>query len=152
MSPRQKRIEKVVTHRGKELDKRVAELNAQKQRELEAKRMAEAEREELLRASESRLKLAEATISATSWIEANEWLKTRAAKSELAETQAIRAKASTQRARAEVLNARADLKKLEVLSERIGTEERSREERVARRLEDEIAALRFAADRGNGQK
>jgi flagellar export protein FliJ len=147
MSPRRQRIEKVVQHRGKELDKRISELNAQKSREDSARLAAEREREEAQRASESRLKLAEAPLSATDWIAANEWLKSRAAMAEIAETQAIKARLVTQRARAEVLHARTDLKKVEVLSARIGAEERAQQERAERRLEDELAAQRFAADR-----
>lgn len=147
MNPRRQRIEKVITHRGKELDKRVAELSQHKSREEAARAAAENEQKELQLASESRLKLAEGTLSVRSWVEANEWLKTRAAKAEVAETQAIKARLSTQRARAHVLHARTDLKKVEVLSTRIENEERTKRERGERRLEDEIASLLFSADR-----
>ena len=151
MSPRRQRIDKVVQHRGKELDKRIGELNEQKSREEAARLAAQRERDEALRASETRLKLAEAPLSATDWIAANEWLKSRAALAEIAETQAIKARLGTQRARAQVLTARTDLKKVEVLSARIGAEERVLQERAERRLEDELAAQRFAADR-RGEK
>jgi flagellar export protein FliJ len=147
MNPRRQRIDKVIQHRGKELDKRVAELTQQKSREEAARQAAESERHELQRASETRLKLAEAPVDANSWIEANEWLRTRAAKAELAESQAIKARLSTQRARTHVLTARTDLKKVEVLSTRIETEERTKRERSERRLEDEIASLLFSSDR-----
>jgi flagellar export protein FliJ len=147
MSPRRQRIDKVIQRRGKELDKRVAELTQQKTREEAARQAAENERNELQRASETRLKLAEAPIDANSWVEANEWLRTRAAKAELAESQAIKARLSTQRARTHVLTARTDLKKVEVLSTRIETEERTKRERGERRLEDEIASLLFSSDR-----
>ncbi len=147
MSPRRQRIEKVVEHRGKELDKRITELNEQKSREEAARLAAEREREEALRACEKRLKLAEAPLSATEWIAANEWLKSRAALAELAETQAVKARLGTQRARAHVLHARTDLKKVEVLSARISAQERVQQERAERRLEDELAAQRFLADR-----
>jgi len=147
MSPRRQRIEKVITHRGKELDKRVAELSQQKAREEAARLAADHEREELDRASQSRLKLTEGPLSANEWIEANEWLRVRAAQTELAELQAQKARVGTQRATAHVLHARTDLKKVEVLSARIGAEERSEQERAERRLEDELTALRFAADR-----
>ena len=147
MSPRRQRIEKVIAHRGKELDKCIAELSQQKAREEAARLAAEREREEARLASETRLKLAEAPISATDWIAANEWLKSRAAMAEQADTQAVKARLGTQRARAHVLHARTDLKKVEVLSARIGAEERHQQERAERRLEDELAAQRFAADR-----
>jgi len=147
MSPRRNRIEKVVAHRGKELDKRISELSAHQSREEAARVAAERERQEALRASETRLKLAEAPLSATEWIAANEWLKSRAALAELAETQAVKARIGVQRARAHVLHARTDLKKVEVLSARLGAEEQRQQERALRRLEDELAAQRFAADR-----
>lgn len=147
MSPRRQRIEKVVQHREKELDKRIGELNEQKNREEAARLAAEQKRLEALRASENRLKLAEAPLSASDWVAANEWLKSRAALAEIAETQAVKARLGTQRARAQVMDARTDLKKLEVLSARIDAEERAQQERVARRLEDELAAQRFLADR-----
>jgi len=147
MSPRRQRIEKVVQHRGKELDKRITELNEQKSREEAARLAAEQKRLEALRASETRLKLAEAPLSASDWVAANEWLKSRAALAELAETHAVKASLGTQTARAHVMHARTDLKKVEVLSARIGAEERAQQERAARRLEDELAAQRFFADR-----
>jgi flagellar biosynthesis chaperone FliJ len=147
MSARRKRIEQVVMHRGKVLDERIADLNQHKQREADARLAADRERRQAERASETRLKLAEGPLSAADWVAANEWLKSRATLAELAETQALKARLGTQRARAHVLDARTDLKKLEVLSSRIGDEERSQQERVARRLEDELAAQRFAADR-----
>jgi flagellar biosynthesis chaperone FliJ len=147
MSPRRKRIEKVVEHRGKELDKRISELNEQKSREEAARRAAEQQRQEAQAASETRLKLAEAPLAASDWIAANEWLKSRTALAELAENHADKARLGTQRARAHVLSARTDLKKLEVLSARIDAEERAQQERAARRLEDELAAQRFFAER-----
>ncbi|MEI9936945.1 MAG: flagellar FliJ family protein [Pseudomonadota bacterium] len=147
MSPRRQRIDKVVEHRNKELDKRIGELNEHKSREEAALQAAIREREEARLASEKRLKLAEAPLSATDWIAANEWLKSRAAVAEQAALQAVAAHQGTQAARAHVLYARTDLKKVEVLSARIGAEERVQQERAERRLEDELAAQRFLADR-----
>jgi flagellar biosynthesis chaperone FliJ len=147
MSARRKRIEQVVSHRGKVLDERIAELQQHKSREAAARLAADRERHEAERASETRLKLAQAPLSAADWVAANEWLKSCAAVAALAETQALKARLGTQRARAQVVHARTDLKKLEVLSSRIGEEERSQQERVERRLEDELAARRFISDR-----
>ena len=151
MSPRRQRIEKVVEHRGKELDKRIGELNEQKNREEAALQAAIRERDEARLASEKRLKLAEAPLSATDWIAANEWLKSRAALAEQAALRAVKAHQGTEAARAHVLHARTDLKKVEVLSARIDAQERAEQERAERRLEDELAAQRFFADR-RGEK
>jgi flagellar export protein FliJ len=150
MSARRNRIEKVVQHRNKELDKRIVELQEHKRREEAARLTAEREREEMLKASESRLKLTEAPLSANEWVLANEWLRTRSAQAEIAANQAAKARVGTERARDHVLHARTDLKKVEVLSERIGAEESAQQERADRRLEDELSALRFTAEHKRG--
>jgi flagellar export protein FliJ len=152
MSPRRQRIEKVIDHRSKELDKRVAELTRSKAREAEARQRAEAEQAALQHASETRMKLANTEIAAKNWVEANEWLQTRAALSANADNQVVKARTVTARAQQHVLSARGELKKVELLSERLVREERVVTERVERRLEDEIAALRFSADRARGEE
>jgi flagellar export protein FliJ len=152
MSPRRQRIEKVIDHRSKELDKRVAELARSRSREAEARERAATEQAALQHASETRMKLADAEIAAKNWVEANEWLQTRAALSAAAETQVVKARTVTARAQQHVLSARGELKKVELLSERIVREERVATERIERRLEDEIAALRFSADHSKVQE
>lgn len=147
MSPRRNRIEKVVQHRGKELDRRVSTLAEQRAREAQAVAQARAQRSEAEQASEMRLKLAQEAASAQEWIAAHEWHRSRVARAEQAETQAIRAQASTEQARAQVLSARSDLKRVEILSERLGAEERAQAELRERRLEDELGALRFSQQR-----
>ncbi len=151
MSPRRQRIEKVVVHRGKALDERVAELSRSKAREVEALRRAQAEQSALEDASESRMKLANTATSAKYWVEANEWLQTRAALTAAAETQVLKARTLTAHAQEHVRFARGDLKKVELLSERLLREEKVETERLERRLEDEIATLRFNNDRSRGE-
>jgi len=145
MSPRRARIEKVVTLREKELDKRVAKLHGTREAEVRALSAEEQKKLELEAASESRLKLAEEgeALSAMSWIEANEWLTTRQKQLEQARLAAARAQLETRKVQGEVMHARSDLKKVELLSERIQKQERSDAERVERRLEDELSSLRF---------
>jgi flagellar export protein FliJ len=147
MSPRRQRIDKVITHRGKELDLRVSTLVEQRAQEAHAVELAQAERAEAEQASEIRLKLAQETTSAKDWVAANEWHRTRVNRAERAETLVVHARASTENARAEVLNARSDLKRVEILAERLSAEERAQAELKARRLEDELSALRFESAR-----
>src|SRR3954468_20092297 len=125
MSPRRTRIEKVVTLREKELDKRVQQLAGQRAAEARALSAEEQKKQELEQASESRLKLAEEgeALSAMTWIEANEWLASRRRQLERARVDAARAQAATQKAQGEVLTARIDLKKVELLSVRIQKQE-----------------------------
>src|SRR5689334_10631038 len=124
MSPRRNRIEKVVTLREKELDKKVAQLSEQRAAEQRALSAEEQKKLELQAASESRLRLTEGqALSAMSWIEANEWLQSRQKRHEQARMDAARAQLETRKAQGEVMVARSDLKKVELLSERIQHQE-----------------------------
>jgi hypothetical protein len=145
MSPRRTRIEKVVTLRERELDKRVQQLAGTRVAEAHALSAEEQKQQELQQASESRLKLAEEgeALSAMTWIEANEWLANRRLQLEKARIDAARAQVATQQAQGAVLTARTDLKKVELLSVRIQKQEDSTAQRVERRLEDELSSLRF---------
>jgi flagellar biosynthesis chaperone FliJ len=145
MSPRRTRIEKVVTLREKELDKRVQQLAGTRAAEAQALSAEEQKKLELEKASEMRLKLAEEgeALSAKNWVEANEWLANRRLHLEKARGDAERAQVATQKAQGAVLLARTDLKKVELLSERIQKQENDTAQRVERRLEDELSSLRF---------
>ncbi len=145
MSPRRTRIEKVVTLREKELDKRVAQLSDTRVAEQRALSLEEQKRRELEEAAQSRLKLAEEgeALSASNWIEVSEWVQSRQKRLEQAKLDAARAAIETRKAQGAVMMARADLKKVELLSERIQAQEASEELKAERRLEDELSALRF---------
>jgi flagellar export protein FliJ len=144
MSPRRNRIEKVVTLREKELDKKVAQLSEQRAAEQRAHTAEEQKKLEMEAASQWRLRLTEGeALSAMSWIEANEWLQSRQKRHEQARMDAARAQLETRKAQGEVMVARSDLKKVELLSERIQTQEQEEAHKAERRLEDELSALRF---------
>jgi flagellar biosynthesis chaperone FliJ len=144
VSPRRARIGKVVTLREKTLDERVAQLSDTRAAEAEALTAEELRRRELQEASESRLKLAEErALSASSWIEANEWLQSRMRHAEQARLAAAKAQLETRKAQGAVMTARADLKKVELLSERIQRQEESEAQVLERRLEDELTSMRF---------
>jgi flagellar biosynthesis chaperone FliJ len=145
MSPRRNRIEKVITLREKNLDERVAKLSDQRAAEARALSAEEQKKLELEQASESRLKLAEdgETVTAGSWIEANEWLVSRQKQLEQARTAAARAQLETKQAQGAVMLARSDLKKVELLSDRIAHQEESEAQVRERRLEDELTSMRF---------
>jgi len=145
VSPRRTRIEKVVTLREKELDRRVQQLAGTRAAEAQALSAEEQKKLELEKASESRMKMAEEgeALSAKSWVEANEWLANRRLHLEKARLDAARAQRETVKAQGAVLSARTDLKKVELLSERIQKQENDTAQRVERRLEDELSSLRF---------
>jgi flagellar biosynthesis chaperone FliJ len=151
MSPRRARIEKVSTLREKELDQRVAKLHGSRAAEARALTAEEQKKLELEQASESRLKLAEEgeALSAMSWIEANEWLVSRQKQVEHARVEAARAALETKRAQGAVMTARSDLKKVELLSERIQKQEDTEAQLVERRLEDELSSMSFRRNEEN---
>jgi flagellar export protein FliJ len=82
-------------------------------------------------------------LSANNWIEANEWLVSRQKRLEQARIDAARAAIETRKAQGAVMTARSDLKKVELLSTRIQTQEEVEAQKAERRLEDELSALRF---------
>lgn len=151
MSPRRTRIEKVVTLREKELDSRVAKLADSRAAEARALSAEEQKKLEVEQASESRLKLAEEgeALSASSWVEANEWLQSRMRGHEQARVETAKAQLETRKAQGAVMNARSDLKKVELLSERIQKQEESEAQVQERRLEDELSAIRFRRSEDN---
>jgi len=145
MSPRRTRIEKVINLREKALDERVAKLSDQRAAEARAMSAEEQKRVELEQASETRLRLAAEgeAVSAGSWIEANEWLASRQRQLEQARLAAARAQLETKQAQGAVMVARSDLKKVELLSDRIAQQEQSEAQALERRLEDELTSMRF---------
>jgi len=145
MSPRRTRIEKVINLREKALDERVAKLSDQRAVEARALSAEEQKRIELEQASESRLRLAAEgeAVSAGSWVEANEWLASRQKQLEQARLAAAKAQLETKQAQGAVMVARSDLKKVELLSERIAQQEQSEAQALERRLEDELTSMRF---------
>lgn len=152
MSPRRTRIEKVITVREKELDQRVAKLADSRAAEQRALSLEEQKRRELEEAESSRLKMVEEgeALSASSWVEANEWLQSRQKHLEQARLLANKAELETRKAQTAVMAARTDLKKVELLSERIQQQEHSDARKLERRLEDELTSLRFF--RGDADK
>ena len=145
MSPRRTRIEKVISLREKALDERVAKLSDQRAAEARAVTAEEQKRLELEQASETRLRLAEEgeAVTAGSWVEANEWLSSRQKQLEQARLAAARAQLETKQAQGAVMLARSDLKKVELLSERIAQQEETEAQALERRLEDELTSMRF---------
>jgi flagellar export protein FliJ len=144
MSPRRARIEKVITLREKALDERVAHLSDSRAAEERARTAEEQKRVEMEQASESRMKLAEeGALPVSSWVEANEWLQSRQKQVEHARVEAAKAQLETRKAQGAVMTARSDLKKVELLSERIQKQEDSEAQLLERRLEDELTSMRF---------
>lgn len=142
MTTRKKRLEKLVEHRARELDKRVSTLAEIRSQEREAEQRALRERQELSRAIEERANAISSPLDAKTLLVASDFLVSCANKRDLAELKLGRAHRAVLKAQSEVQIARNDLKKIELLTDRLATEERVEAARIEQRASDEFAALR----------
>jgi hypothetical protein len=140
LSPRRRRIEKIVQHRQKELDERVQALAAQKAKEAAAVARAEVADLAVKEAELRRRELGEKGSDAQTFLEAGEWLD---ASSREAVRQWVRVrmeKEQTARVQQTVVVTKMKMKQAEHLSTRVATSEQKLAERKERRRDDEDAA------------
>jgi hypothetical protein len=140
MSPRARRIARILEHRQKELDERAGVLAAVRAREAAA--VAEAEATDALAsaARDARRKLAETGSDVLSFLEAEEWLVSTARRAERAWAFVAAVRREVEKAQAVVVQARTKLKQAEQLAARVALAERKLDDRRERRRDDEAAA------------
>ena len=146
MSGRLGRLKKLLDLRQKQLDECVGELKRSQERELQARARVDDEQQELNTALTRRASLTVQTANNDRWESENDWLELRGMYHQAATAALGKAALARQRAHAEVMTARAQLKKIEILHERLRREQRRDQERQDRRLHDELAQK--AASRG----
>lgn len=144
MTSRRKRFDKLIEHRARELDHRVSALAETRTQELAAEQSAERERTAHFRAEQDRRDKLARPLDAKSFVETNDFLVSCARKRDLAEQQLLRARRAVQTAQGEVQAARNNLKKVELVKERLATEERVQASRMEQRATDEFVTLRQA--------
>jgi len=142
-------VKKVVAIRERELDGRVQKLGEARAEaariEEERQRAANA----LTRAAAERSALAQSSMSAAEWREANEWLASRERSHHAAGDAVKRASEHVERSQHAVLTARTALKGVEMLDQKLHAEELKVEEKASRKLEDELARVRAATNAQN---
>lgn len=151
LSPRRRRIEKIVAHRQKELDERVGELAAQKAKEAAAAAKAEETDRAVREASDRCRALAEQGGGAQTFLEAGEWLDSISREAVRAWARVRMEQAVTTRAQQAVFATKMKLKQAEQLQTRVTVSEQRQEERKERRRDDEDAA-RIAQRRAMGAR
>jgi flagellar export protein FliJ len=144
MSHRKKRLEKLMQHRQRELDARLLRLSEKRRAEEAARQQLAAEEHALELARADRVAAISKVFDALRLTESNDWMMACAHRRELATAGVLRAQKAVSEAHAQLLSARNDLKKIELLAERLAKEELARAERGEQRLADEFAANRFA--------
>jgi len=140
MSPRQRRIQRILEHRQKELDERAGVLAAVRMKEAAAVADADAADVRAREAATARRALAEKGADVLSFIEAEEWLVATARRAERAWAFVVGIRREVEKAQAVVVQARTKLKQAEQLAARVALSERKLDERRERRRDDEAAA------------
>jgi len=148
MTNKQKRIQKVIVHREKALDERVVELGRARAETERAESALEAERQKLLKAAEEREAMSARTMSASEWREANEWLASRALSHHAVSKELVQATERMEASQTNVLVARRALKGVELVEERMKTEERRAEDRADQKLSDAFAQTSVMRGKG----
>lgn len=140
MSPRRRRIERILEHRKKELDDVIAVLAAVKAREAAAVAEADAADARLAEATDARRRLAEKGSGVTEFIEAEEWLYSSTRRRDRAFTAVVAVRREVAKVQAAVAEARTKLKQAEQLATRVELSEKKIADRRERRRDDEAAA------------
>lgn len=146
MTSRRRRLDKLMQLRSKELDRRVSALAETRTQERSAEERASREREAQSRAEEQRREVVTRPMNATTLVEATDFVVSCARKRELAELQLQRARRAVLKAQGDVQAAKNDLKKIQLLTERLDAEERVQAARLEQRATDELVTLRQGAE------
>lgn len=136
---RRKRLGKVVEHRTRELERKLVELARATTAEIDARARLEEARTRTREAIEARATIAATGATSSEWLHAEAWVETRRRGEHLAEQSRLTATRAVEAARADVVEARSQLSRIEMLIERIDREDRLAQERQGRKLDDEFA-------------
>ncbi|HET9934264.1 MAG TPA: flagellar export protein FliJ [Polyangiaceae bacterium] len=147
MSQRKKRLKKLIELREHEVEQRLIRLAEQRAGEERAKQALMQQVELERSAAERRLSAISRAFDVNSLNQETDWLVTCGRRRELAEREMVRARRAVTDAQNQVLKAKNELKKIELLAERVEAEEKVRLERTEQRFSDELAALRFAEEK-----
>ncbi|MFO0565953.1 MAG: hypothetical protein U0263_09845 [Polyangiaceae bacterium] len=148
MTSRRVRIQKIAKLREKELERQAQRLAQAHAAVAAAHARADEEARKVELANLEREQLLSSDFSGDRWRDANEWLETRTIHHDEALSHLQRAHIVAERAQRAVLDARAALRRLEVLDERLAVSEARVLEQKERKLHDELAAQKAARGRG----
>jgi flagellar export protein FliJ len=149
MSKRIQRIQKLTSLRQRELDNKLVELAASQKKLAEAEDQVRQESERLERANATHRRVLQGGGDAGSVAEAWDWLVERSKRRDQATLNVRRAEQVARRAQTAAVAARNEVKKLELLAERLASEHRVEESRAERKLEDELSR---PLDRGDASR
>jgi flagellar export protein FliJ len=139
MNTRRKKIQRVLDVRKQALDERARQLSESRAQLQEALDDHSRESEHLAAAQKYRETVASGTTDIASFIEAEQWLMHRKQLVHRADGKVAEAESDVHRAWQGVVDARIDKKRIELLDERLVEGEKREENRLERRLSDELS-------------
>lgn len=142
MSPKRRKIQKVLSLREKALDQRALELAQSRETLEQAKREHVLESERLLAAATRRRELSSGRVDIGSWIESEQWLRQRQQDLYRADGRVAEANATVCDALQGVVAAQVDKRRIELLDQHLADGELRRENVIEQRLTDELARRR----------
>ena len=149
---RQQRLKRLIDLRAKEVDRRVKELSLARTRESKMEEelaKMRAQRQQELAARDERARVG---ISAGDWGQAETWLTGLTQKEQIVQRQREMAAREVVGARGRVAQAMVEREKIELLMNRVVTEQRKEETRIERKNEDEHASMQGVHRAANGKR
>lgn len=146
MSPKRRKIKKVLSLREKALDQRALELAQSREVLDQAKRDHLLESERMLAAATRRRELSSGRVDIGSWIESEQWLRQRQQDLCRADGRVTQANATVSDALQGVVVAQIDKRRIELLDQHLADGELRRENVIEQRLTDELARRRTPSD------
>jgi flagellar export protein FliJ len=144
MSPRKKRLDKLIAHREHKVEEQLVKLAEARAKEQVARRIAEEKQRALDKARNERAELLTRPLAADHFVLTNDWMVSCAHVKELADRAVEMTVRGVAEAQKQLIFAKNELKKLELIAERMAREERVRLERGEQKLADEFAAQRVS--------
>lgn len=146
MSQRKKRLQKLIDLRTHEVDQRLGKLADARKKEEQARQLVEREEARLNAAREERASAISRPFAVNSLTLSNDWMVSCARRADLAKQVSASAQKAVLQAQEQLLCAKNELRKIELILQRLTHEERVKAERAEQRLTDEFAAQRAAAN------
>lgn len=148
MTPRRKKVQRVLEIREQHLNERAGILVKAHEGRNAAANQAEEAAGQLAEAEEYRKELTSRSMSVNAWIEAEQWLARRNNEHLRAQLDLEQAEVRLSHAHENVITARSDVKRMELLDKRLAQGESRRQSRAEQSTNDEHARRAFLARRG----
>jgi flagellar export protein FliJ len=149
---RKTRLRRVVDMRTRAFERCVQALGEARQAEEQALVLVEQAKKNSERAILAQKEMSLVGTSAVDWAEMNNWRLNQQQRAEVAAQERAAASHAVIQARAKVKDAQSELSRIETLIERMVDEERQARERMAHKMDDEVAARQAAARKKPGER